>query len=104
MLAHSPSLPLTIDYSNEGDITTEDEEGILFALQHSDRVRHLRLNFPVQDLQKFVEAIDKGFPILEYLVVVPLKKDNITLMLPETLQAPHLRDRKSTRLNSSHVD
>ena len=35
-------------------------------------------------------AFDGEFPILEYLVVVPLKKDNITLMLPETLQAPHL--------------
>ena len=90
MLAHSPPLPLTVDYSSRDDITAVDEEGILFALQHSNRVRHLRLNFPVQNLQKFVKAIDKGFPILEYLIVLPLD-DSTVLMLPETLQAPRLR-------------
>ena len=91
MLAHSPSLPLTVDYSNENDITTEDEEGILFALQQRDRVRHLRLYYPVRNLRKLVMAIDGEFPILEYLILETLTEDSTALMLPETLQTPHLR-------------
>ena len=89
MLAHSPSLPLTVEYSSEG-ITAEDEEGILLALEQRHRVRHLRLSFPVQNLRKIVMAIDEEFPILEYLIVGPWGKDSTALMLPETLQAPHL--------------
>ena len=91
MLAHSPPLPLTIDYGSEDGITAEDEEGILLALEQCDRVRHLRLDLPVQNLQKLVMAIDGEFPILEYLIVGPWTKDSTALMLPETLQAPHLR-------------
>ena len=90
MLAHSPPLPLTVDYRSGDGITAEDEEAILLALEQRHRVRHLRLCFPVQDLRKLVMAIDEEFPILEYLVVQPLKKDNMTLMLPETFQAPNL--------------
>ena len=36
-------------------------------------------------------AIDEEFPVLEYLIVDTLIEDNTALMLPETLQAPHLR-------------
>jgi hypothetical protein len=90
MLAHSPPLPLTVDYSSEG-ITAEDEEGILLALEQRHRVRHLRLLLPVQNLRKLVMAIDEEFPILEYLIVEPWAKDSMALVLPETLQAPHLR-------------
>jgi hypothetical protein len=44
MLAHSPPLPLIIDHINQDPVTTaEDEEGILLALQHHDRVRRVRL-------------------------------------------------------------
>ena len=43
MLAHSPPL-LLIDHVDEHDgITSEDEEGILLALQHYDRIRRIRL-------------------------------------------------------------
>src|ERR1700679_904984 len=69
MLAHSPPLPLTVDYRSRDGITAEDEEGILLALEQRHRVRHLRLIFPVQNLQKLVMAIDEEFPILEYLIV-----------------------------------
>src|SRR6266566_2754831 len=90
MLAHSPPLPLTVDYSIEGGITAEDEEGLLLALEQRHRVRHLRLVLPVQNLRKLVMAIDEEFPILEYLIVGPPVDDNTILMLPETLQAPNL--------------
>jgi hypothetical protein len=91
MLAHSPPLPLTVDYDSKDGITAEDEEGLLLALEQRHRVRHLRLYLPVQNLRKLVMAIDEEFPILEYLIVGPWTKDNPALVLPETLQAPHLR-------------
>ena len=91
MLAHSPPLPLTVDYSSKSGITTEDGQGMLLALKQRHRVCHLRLVFPVQNLQKLVMVIDGGFPILEYLIVAPSPKDSTVLVLPETLQAPHLR-------------
>jgi hypothetical protein len=91
MLAHSPPLPLTVDYHSEDGITAEDEEGVLLALEQRHRVRQLRLVFPVQNLQKLIKAIDEEFPILEYLIVDPSAKESTVLMLPVTLQAPHLR-------------
>ena len=66
---HSSPLPLTVDYSGEDGITAEDEEGIFLALEQRRRVGHLRLHFPVQNLQKLVKVIDGEFPTLEYLIV-----------------------------------
>ena len=91
MLAHSPSLPLTVDYRGKGGITPEDEEGILLALEQRHRLRHFRLSFPTQTLRKFIMAIDGEFPILEYLIVDPSTRDGTPLKIPETLQAPNLR-------------
>ena len=92
MIAHSPPLPLTVDYLGSGDsITTEDEEGILLTLEQRHRVRHLRLFLPVQKLRTLVMAIDEEFPIMEYLIVWSWTMDSTALKLPETLQAPHLR-------------
>ena len=91
MLQLSLPLPLTVEYRSENGITAEDEEGLLLALEHRDRIRHLRLVLPVRDLQKFVMEIGEEFPILENLIVHPWAKDNTALMLPETLQAPNLR-------------
>ena len=92
MLTHSPPLPLTVDYYDKDGITTEDEEGILLALQQRHRVRHLRLLVPFRILQKLVMAIDEEFPILEYLIVLCWSKESeVPLMLPETLQAPNLQ-------------
>jgi hypothetical protein len=93
MLAHSPPLPLTVDYGSDDGITAEDEEGILLALEQRHRLRHLRVSFPVPNLRKLVMAIDDEFPILEYLMVgrpVGDDHDSTDLMLPETLQAPNL--------------
>ncbi|KAF8493694.1 hypothetical protein F5888DRAFT_1850487 [Russula emetica] len=91
MLTHSPPLPLTVDYGSEDGITAEDEEGILLALEQRHHVRHLRLTFPLQNLRKLVMLIDEEFSILEYLIVGPPMHDSTASMLPETLQAPHLR-------------
>ena len=90
MLAHSPPLPLVIDYHRYRDIT--EDEGAILALKHRDRVRHVRLCTPVTSLQKLIAAMDEEYPFLEYLIIAPPPEDTSTvLILPETLQAPHLR-------------
>ena len=90
MLAHSPPLPLVIDY-HDHDITAEDEEAIFLALAQRDRIRRIRIGVPVLKLQKLIMAIDGEYPILEHLVLWDLPEDKITaLILPETLQTPHL--------------
>ena len=90
MLAHSPPLPLVIDYAdNDRDITAEDEERIVLALGQRNRVRRIRFRMPVRNLKKLIVTIDEEYPVLEYLVMMPLEK--ISVMIPETLRAPHLR-------------
>jgi hypothetical protein len=91
MLAHSPLLPLIIDYEDR-DITAEDEEAIMLALEQRDRVRRIRLYMTVLQLQKLIMAIDGEYPILEYLILADLLEEKSTvLILPETLETPHLR-------------
>ncbi len=92
MLAHSPPLPLIIDYISDDDITAEDEEALVLALEQRDRVRRIRLLVSYLDLQKFAIAINEEYPILEHLIFVPPNENTSTvLVLHETLQAPHLR-------------
>jgi hypothetical protein len=90
MLVHSPPLPLVIDYSAEGDITAEDEEGAILALKQRDRVRRVRLRMPATNLQKLIVAMDEEYPILEFLVIVRFKDNSATLTFPETFQTTHL--------------
>ena len=90
MLAHSPYLPLIIDYSS--DVTAEEEEELILALRQRGRVRRIRLDMPVTGLQKFITVIEEEYPILEYLGIMQVAEDNEAgLIFPETLQAPRLR-------------
>jgi hypothetical protein len=94
MLAHSPPLPLVVDYPDEGrDISAEDEEGIFLALEQHHRVRRVRFGLPVPNLQKLIVAMDEEYPVLEYLIMAPRTEDkSATLItLPQALHAPHLR-------------
>jgi len=91
MLAHSPPFPLVIDYLNgERKITPDDKEGILLALRHCDRVLRIRLRMPVANLKNLIVAMDREFPILEFLYIGSPNKHKTTLILPKTLEAPHL--------------
>ncbi|KAH9981808.1 hypothetical protein BJV74DRAFT_887314 [Russula compacta] len=93
MLEHSPSLPLVIDHADEGrEITAEDEEGIMLALQYRGRIRRIRLWMPISKLQKLIMAIDDEFPMLLYLYIRPATNNNVGLILPKTFRAPHLRN------------
>ena len=93
MLAHSPPLPLVLDYLEEyGDITAEDEKGAIFALKQYDRVHRVRLQIPVTFLRNLIAAMDDEYPVLEYLIIGhPLEDKSSISLLPKTLQAPHLR-------------
>ena len=92
MLAHSPPFPLFINHNPESrDPTAEDEEGIMLALQHRDRVRRIRLQVPIQSLHNLITAIDGKFPVLEYLHIAPPTEHNTHLLLSPTFEAPHLR-------------
>jgi hypothetical protein len=93
MLAQSPPLPLVIDYFNiDWDITADEEEEIILALNQHDRVRRVRLQMPAPKLQKFIAAMEEEYPVLEYLILAPLAEDESSaLMIPQTLHAPHLR-------------
>ena len=93
MLAHSPPLPLAIDYLNEhADTASEDEEGAILALKQSNRVRRVRLGMPVTSLQKLIVVMDDEYPILEYLIIIQPDEDESSIsQFPETLHAPNLR-------------
>jgi hypothetical protein len=93
MLAHSPPLPLVIDYRiGNRDITAEDEEGVILALEQYNRLRRVRLLMPATSLQKLIVAMDDEYPILEYLIISrPLEDKSSICQFPETLQAPNLR-------------
>ena len=90
MLAHSPPLPLIVDHDDE-NLTAEDEQGIMIALQHRDRVRRIYLRMPVLSLQKVTGAMDNQFPMLEYLSITAVTKHDTRLVLPSTFEAPQLR-------------
>jgi hypothetical protein len=92
MLAHSPPLPLFIDYSKENKDTTENEEDAILALMQRDRIRRVRLVTPVSSLPKLIAAMDEEYPVLEYLIIgTPFEDKRTILILPEALQAPNLR-------------
>ena len=92
MLAHSPPLPLAIDYDDRDCDITVEEEGIILALEQHDRVRRIRLHIPAPTLQDLTTVIDKEYPVLEYFIMEPSKGNRSTaLILPEPFQAPHLR-------------
>jgi hypothetical protein len=98
MLAHSPPIPLIIDHFDEyQDLTAEDEEGIILAFQHRDRVRRVRLMKPIPILERLITALDGEFPILEFLNMLdkryhePVTEHISNLSFPEAFRAPHLR-------------
>jgi len=95
MLKHSPPLPLIIDHIDHRNfITTKDEKGIMLALRYHHRVRHIRLQMPVLNLQKVLVALDKKFHILESLYIRPPVKQTMSLTLPKSFRAPQLRHLK----------
>ena len=100
MLAHFPPVPLIIDHI-DGEhhvLTPEDEEGIILALRHRNRVRRIRIRKFVPILQKLIIALDGEFPILEFLLIDnqryhrPVIRHKKNMAFPETFRASHVRE------------
>ena len=91
MLAHSPPLPLVINYDDGlSDITREDKERVILALKQRDRVRRVRLVIRFSTLRKLIVAMEETFPILEDLIVWSWS-GHITTLVALPFHAPHLR-------------
>ena len=95
MLAHLPPLPLAIDYrcTESTTDTTEDNSGILYAIQQRDRIRRIVLQAPHPTLDQLIATIDELFPRLDELSLLSTTKSEggSGLMLPRTFTAPSLR-------------
>lgn len=66
-----PKLPITVDYYRPcRGFTTEDDENIIFALEHTDRVTHIGLA-DVTDLRldKLATVLQKPFPALRCFII-----------------------------------
>jgi hypothetical protein len=94
-LSHLRLLPLFIDYS-EGTriVTKKDEVNIHLGLQQHGRVRQVVLQAPSSRLCMWLKPMNKPFLRLEDLSLTSTTKEKnqkMSLVLPETLQAPDLR-------------
>ena len=96
-LGYWPPFPLVISYGAiHRPPTPEDENNIMAALEHTDRVRSIRFTVSSTLLKK-LSTISKPFLELEDLVLLP--EDNSQLTLPNTFWWGHrLRTLHSTRI------
>ena len=66
-----PSFPIAIGYPYpERSMADADEDNIVAALEHADRVRYLGLDLPSYQLEKMVTVMQVPFPILTTLVII----------------------------------
>ena len=91
-LSHLPPLPLVIDYSDTTrTMARKDENNIRLALQQHGRVRRIVLRAPSLSLHTWLAQMNRLFPRLGDLSLSTTTTEQISLVLPETLQAPDLR-------------
>jgi hypothetical protein len=97
MLAHSPPFPLIVNYDVRiHDLFAEDEEGMMLALEHHDRVQGICICLQVPSLQRLISTMANQFPALEYLCIYPPTVHSTQLTLPSTLETPALRQLELT--------
>ena len=96
-LGYWPPFPLVVNYGKtHRPPTPEDEDNIMAALEHTDRVRSISFTVS-RSLLKKLSTISKPFLELEDLVL--LSNDNSQLALPSTFWWGHrLRTLRSTRI------
>jgi hypothetical protein len=96
-LSHLPPLPLVIDYSQYSDRSRtiarpgKDEDNIRLGLQQYGRVLRVVLRAPSSGLRMWFELMNNLFPRLTHLSLLSTTTEEMSLVLPETLQAPDLR-------------
>ena len=92
-LGHLPPLPLVIEYSDRTTGTTarKNEDSVHLGLQQCGRVHRIALRAPSSSLRTWLEPMNNLFPRLKDLILLSTDIEEMSLMLPETLQAPDLR-------------
>ncbi|KAH9030395.1 hypothetical protein EDB84DRAFT_1494629 [Lactarius hengduanensis] len=106
MLTHSPPLPLIIYYP--GRLAAGEDEDVLFALQHRDRVHRIHIRAPAASLPCLLNAMDGEYQVLQRLVIhshteKPCAASAGTgVQLPTKLQAPLLRRLTLTNVPRAH--
>jgi hypothetical protein len=93
MLAHSPPLPIIMDWGDEGrKVNVEKVKDILVSPWCRRRVRRIRLRMSTSNLRTLFVVICSEFARLEYLHIKSLTNDNDDLFVFATFKTPHLRD------------
>jgi hypothetical protein len=91
-LSHLPPLLLVIDYSDRTRTTAQkDEDNVRFGLQRHGHVRRVVLRAPSSSLRMWLEQMNQLFPRLRDLSLFSTTTEEMSLVLPEALQAPDLR-------------
>ena len=62
-----PAFPIAVTYTRRKGIDSDDEDNVLAALEHPDRVHHLCLHIREDQLAKLDTVIQKPFPMLTKL-------------------------------------
>jgi hypothetical protein len=89
-----PNIPIALVYSSFFfDPSPDDEENIIIALEHSDRLGHLHLKLTDQLLGKLAPFIQKPFPVLTDLILYSKANDDAPVLPAEFLRgsAPSLQ-------------
>ena len=93
MINHFPTFPLVLDYGARllKTWTPDDEDGLLFALQHLSRANEIMLSAPESTLTEMTAAMVEAAPKLEHL---ELHSQSSEFVLPMSFlggDAPQLR-------------
>jgi hypothetical protein len=93
-LACWPGFPIVIDYSSFGQLTPNDEDNIIAALEHRGRIRQIKLRVSSSLWSKMATFMRHPFPALTSLWVSALNR-KVPLLLPVGFlgrSAPGLRE------------
>lgn len=91
-LAHLPPLPLILDYWDRSTVMArKDEDNIYLGLQQHGHVRRVAVRAPSPNLRMWLGQMNQLFPRLGDLSLSSTTTDEMSLILPGTLQAPDLR-------------
>ena len=90
-LNHLPPLPLVINYPSRATMARKDEDNLHFGLRQHGRVRKVVLWAPSSSLCMWLGQMNQVFPRLGDLSLLSTTTEEMSLVLPETFQAPDLR-------------
>jgi hypothetical protein len=91
-LGYLPPLLLVIDYSDTTrTMAQKDEDNLQLGLKQHSRVRRVVFQAPSSSLHMWLAQMNQRFPKLRDLSLLSTTTEEMSLVLPETFQAPDLR-------------